>query len=130
MESFVNDFPSGKRKTANLFLQCKVVDWGCDETNKVKNFTVPFNGLVQTSVSGEARAWSGTELRSGAEPKKIKLIFLTVPFSGLVQTSVSGEASGWWSGTELRSGAEPEERGNVLAISVRVWSGAETKKGS
>ncbi len=39
--------------------------------NEVKIFpTVPFNGLVQTSVSGEASAWwSGTELRSGAEPE-------------------------------------------------------------
>ncbi len=63
--------------------------------------------MVQKSVSGEASAWSGTELRSGAEPKKIKLLFLTVPFNGLVHTSVSGEASAW-SGTELRSGAEPE----------------------
>ena len=30
--------------------------------------TVP-SGLVQTSVMGEASTWSGTELRSGAEPE-------------------------------------------------------------
>jgi hypothetical protein len=67
---------------------------------------------------------------SGAETKKIKLIFLTVPFNGLVQTSVSGEASAWWSGTELRSGAEPEERGKCLGYLCEsvVWSGDEKMK--
>ncbi len=46
--------------------------WSGAEMKKRSNkkFTVPFKGLVQTSVSGEARAWwSGTELRSGAEPE-------------------------------------------------------------
>jgi hypothetical protein len=49
---------------------CESVVWRETKKKLSKNlFTVPFNGLVHTSVSGEASAWSGTELRSGAEPE-------------------------------------------------------------